>query len=388
MSIKIFRNIAAFAIGLLLASCSCQEGHDITSEGVEGKSADVISISDETSKLALSGDKDLGQTLIIKVKLKLEKALPGIKELDPEDIKLGLGPSLSIMDENGAELTKLELGNGSSDIDNSTDFKKLLQSEEGTEKVISFADKVLSGDIAKKIVEKAKSFKIKDLDIDIPGFTNLSGNIGTYPAQMSLLINTDGSITGAYYYKKNGSKALLYLKGTKNGNNVSLDEFTKEGKQTGSYQGTIVNGVFSGLFSTSDKTFNFTLRPDNNMETINFSNINFDSFSSESPSIGYDETASTNDDIDSFDPESGDANYDEVLDALQEYVNDYERVMRKALNGDMSVYSESAEMNKKLQDLIAKLDKAEGNMSAAQWARYLKICKKWQKDIQEISKSR
>lgn len=387
MNIKIFRNAAAFAIGLLMASCG-QDGQTLTAEGVEGKSADVISISDESSKLALSGDKDLGQTLIIKVKLKLEKSLPGIKDLDPDDIKLGLGPSLSIMDENGAELTKLEMGNGSSDIDNTTDLKKLLQSDEGTEKEISFADKVLSGDIAKKIVEKAKTFKIKDLDIDIPGFTNLSGNIGTYPAQMTLLINTDGSITGAYFYKKSGPKALLYLKGMKNGNNISLDEFTKEGKQTGSYQGTLVNGVFSGLFSTNDKTFNFTLRPDNNMEAINFSNINFDSFTSESAGFDDTETASTDADIDSFDPESGNVDYDEVLDAFEEYVNQYERVMRKAMNGDVSVISESSDLNGKLQDLIKKLNNAEGNMSATQWARYMKICKKWQKDIQEMQRIR
>lgn len=384
MGTKIIRIITAMAIAILLGSCS-NDGQKLTAEGVEGTSADVISIADEDANLAMSGDKDMGQILIIKVKLKLEKSLPGIKELDAEDINLGDGPSLSVMDKNGAELAKLELGNGSLDSDNTAEFKKFLQSDEGTEKEISFALQLLDMDMAKKIIDKARTFKIKNLNIETTGITTLSGNIGNYPVQMTLDIETDGSIKGAYYYKKNGSTALLYVTGTKNGDDISLNEFTQEGQQTGSFQGTLADNKLSGVFETDGKTFSVSLKADGNIQPINLSNINFDGFS-EIPTMDTAEpvqNSSSIDDLESLDLSSGDVSFDEALDAFEEYTDQYIALIKRASRGDATAIAEYPDLFHKLEVVSNKFERAQGEMSAAQWERYLQINSKMVNGLQK-----
>ena len=113
-----------------------------------------------------------------------------------------------------------------------------------------------------------------------PATINMSGNMGSDNAVcMSLVIAPDGSVTGAYYYKKNGPGALLYLKGEKDGSDITLTEYNVKGRKTGTYQGTYSSNWYRGEFeSYKGKTYSFDLQEDQGMAPIDFSGFDFDVF--------------------------------------------------------------------------------------------------------------
>lgn len=75
----------------------------------------------------------------------------------------------------------------------------------------------------------------------------------------------------------------------------------------------------------------------------------------------------------------GDSDYDALLDSYEEFVDEYIALLKKANNGDMDAVSQYASCMQKAQELGEKLNKAQGTMSAAQWARYGKILNKFSK---------
>lgn len=75
----------------------------------------------------------------------------------------------------------------------------------------------------------------------------------------------------------------------------------------------------------------------------------------------------------------GDNDYDALLDSYEEFVDEYIALLKKANNGDMDAVSQYASCMQKAQELGEKLNKAQGTMSAAQWARYGKILNKFSK---------
>lgn len=77
----------------------------------------------------------------------------------------------------------------------------------------------------------------------------------------------------------------------------------------------------------------------------------------------------------------GDGDYDALLDSYEEFVDEYIALMKKAQNGDMDAVSQYASCMQKAQELGEKLNKAQGTMSAAQWARYGKILNKFTKAL-------
>lgn len=77
----------------------------------------------------------------------------------------------------------------------------------------------------------------------------------------------------------------------------------------------------------------------------------------------------------------GDGDYDALLDSYEEFVDEYIALMKKAQNGDMDAVSQYATCMQKAQDVSEKLSKAQGSMSAAQWARYGKILNKFTKAL-------
>ena len=68
--------------------------------------------------------------------------------------------------------------------------------------------------------------------------------------------------------------------------------------------------------------------------------------------------------------------WDALLDSYDDYVTKYVSYMKKAMNGDMSALSEYPALMEKAEEFSDKLGNAEGEMSSAQWNRYLKITKK------------
>jgi hypothetical protein len=80
------------------------------------------------------------------------------------------------------------------------------------------------------------------------------------------------------------------------------------------------------------------------------------------------------DDAETDDAKQNDSSeWDKALDEYEKYVDKYIEFYKKTKNGDLSAMSEYADMLEKANAVSEKLDDAEGDMSAAQMARFTKI---------------
>ena len=94
-------------------------------------------------------------------------------------------------------------------------------------------------------------------------------------------------------------------------------------------------------------------------------------------------TISEDDDESISSSSTGSADWDSMLDSYEQYVNKYIALMKKASNGDMTTMAEYAGLMQKAQELSDKISGAQGDMSASQWARYMKITTKMTTAAQE-----
>ena len=240
-----------------------------------------------------------------------------------------------------------------------------------------------SATITFKCKEKAKQFKLASTftshgEVDMT--TNLEGSIGKYPILMTMHIAADGNVTGAYYYKSKGPGNYLYIKGEKSDDRITLNEFTKDGQQTGTYEGVYKNNVFKGHFNTKSGYYDFVLKP-TEKDAINFGNIDFDSFNAEY--IKYDEENSDISNVYSSDT-LGSSNWDSWLDSYEQCVDKYISYVHKTANGDITALAEYASLMQKIQDLSNKMVGAQDEMSTSQWARYMKITNKMTTAVLEM----
>lgn len=211
--------------------------------------------------------------------------------------------------------------------------------------------------------------------------TNLSGKIGSYAIQMTLNGEANGEVTGAYYYKKKGPKALLYVKGTKNGNTIFLSEFTKEGKKTGTFQGTYSGDTYQGDFTAESGKYSFLLTEDKDMETLDLSSMDFDSFA-----LTTNNDYTENEDLDDWDEPTGSEDWDALLQSYEQYVDKLIAFTKKAEEGDLTAVAEYPTLLMKAEEFSKKLANAKGEMSASQWSRYYKITLKMSNAAQEMGK--
>ena len=201
---------------------------------------------------------------------------------------------------------------------------------------------------------------------------SLEGSIGKYPVVMTMHIDATGNVTGAYYYKKKGPGNYLYIKGQESNGRYTINEFTKKGEQTGSYDGSFSGETFSGNFYTKSGDYQFVLKPSDEA-IIDFSDIDFSSFVGQYIS----RYAEEDDEYESGSSSTSDSNdWDALLDSYERYVDKYISCMKKAANGDMSALSEYPSLLEEAQEYSEKLQNAQGEMTSAQWNRYLKITNK------------
>lgn len=205
---------------------------------------------------------------------------------------------------------------------------------------------------------------------------NMAGSIGKYPVVMTMHIAVDGSVTGAYYYKSTGLAGRLYIKGNKSDEKITINEFTTDGRHTGSFEGVYQDGVFKGQFNTQDKTYDFVLNPID-MEAIDFSDVDFNSFN-----IEYNYGSSIGEDYSS--DSAGSSDWDSLLDTYEQYVDKYISCVKKAANGDATALVEYPSLLEKAQELSNKLQDAQGNMSSSQLDRYMQITNKMAQAAQEM----
>ena len=81
---------------------------------------------------------------------------------------------------------------------------------------------------------------------------------------------------------------------------------------------------------------------------------------------------------------TGSADCDSMLDSYEQYVNKYIALLKKAAEGDMTALAEYPALMEKAQEFSEKMENAQGDMSASQWARYMKITTKMTKAAQEM----
>lgn len=91
-------------------------------------------------------------------------------------------------------------------------------------------------------------------------------------------------------------------------------------------------------------------------------------------------TESDNTDIESADVDdsqsAGSEDWDALLDEYDEYTTQMISFVKKASNGDASAMTEYQDLLQKAQEVGEKMSNAQGEMTTAQWARYMKITQK------------
>ncbi len=78
--------------------------------------------------------------------------------------------------------------------------------------------------------------------------------------------------------------------------------------------------------------------------------------------------------VESTSNSSGDI--DRLLDAYEEYMDEYIKLAKKAMNGDMSAINDYPELLEKAEQLEKELDEEADDMTPAQLARFQKISAK------------
>jgi len=191
---------------------------------------------------------------------------------------------------------------------------------------------------------------------------DLHGTVDKYPITMHL--NIDGTtVKGSYYYDKKGPNAELTLSGTNDDGELDINETDADGTPTGHFKGKFDNGVFRGQFITNKGKKMPFIVTEGDIDVSNNDDSEYD---------------------DSDTSSSGSENWDELLDSYENYVDKYISYMKKAAKGDMTALAEYPSLMEKAQDYSDKLQRAQGEMSTSQWARYNKISMKMMKAAQEM----
>lgn len=103
------------------------------------------------------------------------------------------------------------------------------------------------------------------------------------------------------------------------------------------------------------------------------------------PALAKEESSMSSENYDNNDDSnSGSKDWDALLRSYEQYVNKYISLMKKAKNGDMSAMTEYVEFLQKAQELSREMDGAQGDMSASQWSRYMRITSKLAEAAQEM----
>ena len=362
---KSFKYFLIAAATIVLAACSGGDSMSPTSEKIQGPLGEFFEVVTKDYK-AKDG----------KVSVEIKRIKAGFPEPWKEGMAVGYsdgqvepGFTIEFQDADGNVVSK-DKTDIVSDKDELNAIASLSVDESAT---ITFDCK-----------EGTKQFRLGstfESHGEVEKTVNLGGSIGPYPIMMTMHIAADGKVTGAYYYKRIGRGNYLYIKGEKSDDKISLNEFTKDGQQTGTFEGVYQDDVFKGRMDAKSGSYDFVLKP-TEMETINFDNIDFNSFHAENTSYNEGNFGMSDDDYSSGN--SGSYDWDSMLNSYEQYVDKYISLMKKAAKGDMSALAEYPEFMQKAEEISKKIDGAKGNMSASQLSRYMKINNKMLKAAQEM----
>ena len=363
---KILFAIAAIAIVLLTSCSSSNEPKDISPTSTDftsGELAKLIEVVDEPCQLSFAEqDGAIGTQFIkLKVKLRLTKESPELREVDARDIDFtGLlsVATVNLVDANETKIQDLDIK--SEDL---LKLKKLLQGEKGDEETIIFQGEFHNSKDAPKWYEQTAAFTpylTGDVVVgdevttpvsnsfEIDGTHDMHGTIDKYPITMHLEI--DGSIIkGTYYYDKQGSNAKLKLSGTNIDGILDVNETDADGTPTGHFKGKYSDGMFIGMFITNQgKKLPFQVSEDG---------ASADDLSLDTDDSDYTSSSSYDEIIERFatfvSKLEGVKSIDERY--LEQLENEYKEINKLAEG--ISVYDLSPTQQKRIRELKSKLEK-------------------------------
>ena len=157
------------------------------------------------------------------------------------------------------------------------------------------------------------------------------------------------------YLDAYGTEVDLYLQ------TIGVEELLKSGKTTS-------DDITTQYLESSQKYENCKAKYDKVSGVKIDVNLDFGNYFDEEPSVSKKATSSNN--------------WDALLDVYENYVDQYVKLYKKAMDGDMSAITEYVNLLEKAQKLSDQLDKAKGNMTKAQMDRYLRITNKMANALQ------
>ena len=122
--------------------------------------------------------------------------------------------------------------------------------------------------------------------------------------------------------------------------------------------------------------------------TSAYEEVDSSNWGSSSSSSSDDKSSSSDDDDDTdsySSSSSGSQDWDALLNSYEQYVDKYILYMKKAAKGDMSALTEYPALMEKAQKFSEKMENAQGDMSASQWAKYNEITQKMLEAAQEMN---
>ena len=370
---KIIFAMAAIIIAAFTSCSSSNESKEISPTSTEftsGELAKLIEVVDEPCELSYV-EKDgaiASQFIKLKVKLRLKKESPELKEVDAQDInftKLLSIATINLVDEN--ETNVQELNVKSEDV---LKLKKLLQGKEGDEDVITFDGEFHNSDDAPTWFKETTAFTpyltgdviigngvltSASSSFEIEGSHNLQGTVDKYPVTMHLDI--DGStVKGTYYYDRKGPNARLYLLGSNEDGILDLNETNADGTPTGHFKGEFSDGIFKGTFITNQGKKMPFLISENGASDIDFSSSDSELFDSDDFTMG-----------------EGDVSIDEFLDSYEKFWKKYMAFLQKVDKNNPAAMLEYGTLLGEYNEYISKFNQIKGNLSIEQINRMNKM---------------
>ena len=363
---KILFAMAAIIIAAFTSCSSSNEPKEISPTSTDftsGELAKLIEVVDEPCQLSYAEqDGAIGTQFIkLKVKLRLTKESPELREVDAHDIDFTGLLSVATVNLVDANETKVQ------DIDVKSEdllkLKKLLQGEKGDEETIIFQGEFHNSKDAPKWYEQTAAFTpylTGDVVVgdevttpvsnsfEIDGTHDMHGTVDKYPITMHLEI--DGSIIkGTYYYDKQGSNAKLKLSGTNIDGILDVNETDADGTPTGHFKGKYSDGMFIGMFITNQgKKLPFQVSEDG---------ASVDDLSLDTDDSDYTSSSSYDEIIERFatfvSKLEGVKSIDESY--LEQLENEYKEINKLAEG--ISVYDLSPTQQKRIRELKSKLEK-------------------------------
>ena len=271
-------------IALCVASCSfVSKKLSLTSANFNGgELAELLELVNTSAVLTRgnSNDPNAPQEIRLEAQVRLKKLAPHLKSLSISEISI---PSehlkVTLLNTYGATVTDLQLSPLAEEA-----LKRLLMGNSGDVATILFAAKFGPSANVAEIFNQSATFAGGEATHPFPAQYNLDGTIGRLPVRGTLVEYKNGVIHGAYYYKRYGPKALLYLKGKRSDEGVEINEFNNDGLRSGIFEGRLKKGYFSGIFVASlnrgnNKSSVVKLLPNDKMKSISIEEVDFARFS-------------------------------------------------------------------------------------------------------------